>query len=188
MKKIFFAVVCLSACTCLFAKTAEVYNNQITKNYLQENFSKELKELKTELNKAQKVSVPQQKPLEQQSAQYQAIVKAVEKALQHAIDNTEQYIAKYQNNKDKQEYLEYFKESKKVYQDLQKQKVSIKIAEYVKNNLNISIIKDISAHCFNSDQVTVDFSYANRNAKIIYQTENGHIMHVIAQDILNGDR
>ena len=188
MKKIFFAVICLSACTCLFAKSAEVYNNQITKNYLQENFSKELKELKTELNKAQKVSVPQQKPLEQQSAQYQAIVKAVEKALQHAIDNTEQYIAKYQNNKDKQEYLEYFKESKKVYQNLQKQKVSIKIAEYAKNNLNISIIKDISAHCLNSEQVTLDFSYADRKAKIIYQAENGHIMHVIAQDILNGDR
>ena len=188
MKKIFFAVICLSACTCLFAKTAVVSNTQITKNYLQENFSKEFKALKTELTKAQKVSLQQQKPISQQPAQYQIIVKSVDKALQTAIENDDRYISQYKNSPDKQEYLEYFKSSRIMYQQMLEQKVGIKIAEYAKKNLNISIMKDIRAYCVNPEQLTLSFSYADRRAKIIYQSENGHILHVVAQDILNEDR
>ena len=68
------------------------------------------------------------------------------------------------------------------------QKVSVKIAEYAKKNLNLSQITDIRAFCVNPDQITVAFSYAGRKAKIIYQSENGHILHVVAQDILNEDK
>lgn len=188
MKKIIFAVICLSACTYLFAKPAQILNTQITKNYLQENFSKEFKALKTELTKTQKVYVSQQQPLSQQPVQYQAIVKSVEKALQTAIENDDRYISQYKNSPDKQEYLEYFKSSRIMYQQMLKQKVGIKIAEYAKKNLNISIMKDIHAYCVNPEQLTLSFSYADRRAKIIYQSENGHILHVVAQDILNEDR
>lgn len=188
MKKIFFAVICLSACTYLFAKPAQISNTQITKVYLQENFSEEFKVLKTELVKAQKVSVPQQKPLSQQPAQYQAIVKSVEKALQTAIENDDRYISQYKNSPDKQEYLDYFKSSRIMYEQMLEQKVGVKIAEYAKKNLNISMMKDIHAYCVNPEQLTLSFSYADRRAKIIYQSENGHILHVIAQDILNEDR
>ena len=188
MKKIFFAVICLSACTYLFAKPAQIPNTQITKVYLQENFSKEFKALKSELAKAQKVSVPQQKPLSQQPAQYQAIVKSVEKALQTAIENDDKYISQYKNSPDKQEYLDYFKSSRIMYEQMLEQKVSVKIAEYAKKNLNLSQITDIRAYCVNPDQITVAFSYAGRKAKIIYQSENGHILHVVAQDILNEDK
>lgn len=186
MKKILFAVICLSVSSCLFANSAD--NTQITKKYLQENFSKELKVLKTELAKAQKVAVPQQKPLSQQPVQYQTIVKSVEKALQAAIDNDDRYISQYKNSPDKQEYLEYFKSSKIMYQKMLEQKVGVKMAEYAKKNLNLSQITDIRAYCVNPDQITIAFSYAGRKAKIIYQSENGHILHVVAQDILNEDR
>ena len=161
MKTIIFALFFALISTNIFAG-----NNytSITKKELKTNYAKEASALKKDLVKKEQVALQQTK-----DSHYKAIVVEVKNAINKSLEISEQTYQKYKDNPHMQpEYINSFKQDIKAYKDLQQSDAAIVIADYAKKNFDITKINNLHALCFSSNQITLDFEYQGKKARIIF--------------------
>ena len=174
MKIIILALLFTFASFPVFA--VNIYEGKITKENIKTNYTKELTSLKKDLVKKQQNSLQQEK-----QKYYQTIIDEINKAIAKALEVSEQSYQKAKNIPQvKAEYLNGFMQDIKAYKELQKSNAAVFIADYANKNFDITKISKLYAFCFSAGQITLDFEYLGKKARIVYLIEGNYIFNIVS--------